>query len=136
MDCYPEYIKGYKDNYLIMSDGSKILYDDGKQKNAIERLDNADIEDMFYFTYRREKPTNIRNDAGRCRNESLFKYMYGSTPVEVRKHLVKVPWNGGYVLFSKINGAAAALAAVNRELQQRPELKKYLVSSALSIGDT
>lgn len=98
-------------------------------ENPIERLDHADIEDMFYFTYRRERPTGIRNDAGRCRNERLFKYMYGSTPAEVRKHLVKVPWNGSYVLFSKVNGAAAALAAVNRELQQHPELKKYLVSS-------
>ena len=129
MDCYPDYVKGYKDNYLIMSDGSKILYDDGQQKTPIERLDHADIEDMFYFTYRRERPTDIRNDAGRCRNERLFKYMYGSTPAEVRKQLVKVPWNGSYVLFSKVNGAAAALAAVNRELQQHPELKKYLVSS-------
>lgn len=55
--------------------------------------------------------------------------MYGSTPTEVRKQLVKVPWNGSYVLFSKVNGAAAALAAVNRELQQHSELKKYLVSS-------
>ena len=128
MDCYPDYVKGYKDNYLIMSDGSKILYDDGQQKTPIERLDHADIEDMFYFTYRRERPTDIRNDAGRCRNERLFKYMYGSTPAEVRKQLVKVPWNGSYVLFSKVNGAAAALAAVNRELQQHPELKKYLVS--------
>ena len=98
MDCYPDYVKGYKDNYLIMSDGSKILYDDGQQKTPIERLDHADIEDMFYFTYRRERPTGIRNDAGRCRNERLFKYMYGSTPAEVRKQLVKVPWNGSYCL--------------------------------------
>ena len=37
MDCYPDYVKGYKDNYLIMSDGSKILYDDGQQKTPIER---------------------------------------------------------------------------------------------------
>ena len=78
MHCYPDYVKGYENNYLIMSNGSKILYDDGKQKTPIERLDHADIEDMFYFTYRRERPTGIRDDAGRCRNERLFKYILNS----------------------------------------------------------
>ena len=30
--CYPQFVKGYKDNCLILSDGSTLVYDDGQQK--------------------------------------------------------------------------------------------------------
>ena len=32
MKAYPDFVKGYSDNKLMMSDGSTIVYDDGKKK--------------------------------------------------------------------------------------------------------
>jgi hypothetical protein len=45
MKCYPDFVKGYKDGKLIMSDGSTLVYDDGRQKSFVEKLDDADPEE-------------------------------------------------------------------------------------------
>ena len=36
---------------LVMADGRRHVYDDGKQKKAAELIENADIEDMFHWSY-------------------------------------------------------------------------------------
>ena len=129
MKCYPNYVKGYRDGKLLMSDGSTIVYDDGRKKSFVEKLDDADPEDMFAFKYdRKAAAPAYLDDAGRSRCEQLFKKMYGSTQAEVRRHLVKVPWFGQTVLFTSVNGAADSLKAVARELAKMPQYKQYFRS--------
>lgn len=130
---YPNQIKGYADNRLIMMDGSTIVYDDGKQKTHVQQMDNTDVEDMFAQPY----DTTIWNpardyDPGRARCEQLYKYMYGKTKTEVMSHLVKVSWFGQKLPFTSINGAADSLRAVEKELKSTlpASYQKYFAQSS------
>lgn len=136
MKCYPDFVKGYKDGRLQMSDGTTIVYDDGRSKTFEQKLDDADPEDMFAFKYDRtaSKPEYLQ-DAGRSRCEALFKKMYGNTAAQVQSKLVSVKWfdaNGNYggssVKFTPVNGAADHLKAVAAELAKMPQFKKYYKS--------
>ena len=130
MKAYPDHVKGYKDGRLIMKNGVSFIYDDGRKKGFVEKMDNPDIEDMFSFKY--DQTANqpaFMQDAGRCRHAAFFKSMYGHNAAEVRSHLIAVPWFGEKVMFTKINGAADSLKAVANELKRHPELKRYLKSS-------
>ncbi|MCM1290876.1 MAG: M15 family metallopeptidase [Prevotella sp.] len=130
LDVYPASIKGYEEGCLIMADGSRILYDDGKEKNFVEMLDNSDPEDMFFTPYSSTSiPPEYLHDAGRSRSEKLFKSMYGNSESAVRKNLVNVDWHGETVKFTKVNGAADALRRVAADLAKEPELARYLKSS-------
>lgn len=100
MKTYPHFVKGYENGYLLMSDGTKLLYDDGREKTFLQKLDDSDPEDMFAFKYDRKSWTpEYLQDAGRSRCEPLFKKMYGASEAEVRKNLISVSWFGGKVLF-------------------------------------
>lgn len=136
MKCYPDFVKGYKDGKLQMSDGTTLVYDDGKKKSFEQKLDDADVEDMFAFRYSRQWGTpDYLQDAGRSRSEQLFKKMYGSNASQVQSKLVDVKWfdaNGNYggasVKFTPVNGAADHLKAVAAELAKMPQFKKYYKS--------
>lgn len=130
MKAYPDYVKGYEAGYLLMSDGTRILYDDGKKKTFEQRLNNADPEDMFYIAYDRSnwRPGYL-HDPGRIRCEALYKKMYGASASAVQKKLVTVKWFGQNVRFTKVNGAADALRKVAAEIARHPELRKYVKSS-------
>ena len=130
MDAYPDWVTGYENGEVILSDGTHIVYDDGKEKTFDQILDNGDIEDMFYVAY--EIPENepaYLADAGRSRNEQLFKKMYGSSPNAVNKNLVQVSWFGQSLPFTSVNGAADQLRKVAEELAKHPEYSKYLKSA-------
>ena len=143
MEVYPDFVKGYKNGNLVMSDGSTIVYDDGRKKSFVELLDDADPEDMFTFTYDLNSWTPGKmQDAGRSRCEALFKKMYGNSAKAVSSKLVAVRWpfgaatNGGgvnknikTVKFTTVNGANKQLEKVVAELEQHPELHKYLAQS-------
>ena len=101
---YPDFVKGYENGYLLMADGTKMQYDDGRKKSFEQKLDDADPEDMFAFKYDRRSWTPA--------------YLQDA-----------VPWFGEKVLFTTINGAADSLRAVAKELEKHPELHSYLKSS-------
>lgn len=128
--AYPDFIERIADNRVIFNDGTSLTYDDGRVKDFGTLLDDGDIEDMFFVPY---DPSGNRpeylHDAGRSRNEALFKKMYGNSAAAVRKNLVKVAWFGKNVDFTAINGAADSLRKVAAELEHYPQLKKYLASS-------
>lgn len=129
IEAYPDFIKGYRDNRIIFRDGSEMIYDDGRDKSFVQKLDDADIEDMFSFRYDTSSwIPEFQQDAGRSRNEALFKKMYGRSAAEVRKHLVSVPWFGQSVLFTTVNGAAEHLKAVRDELAKLHGMRAYLKS--------
>ena len=124
-------IIGFEDNKRVFADSTMLEYDDMREKTLDEALDEADVEDMFREPYQRtDIPTN---DAGRIRSDALFRKLYGSTYAEVSKNLVNVSWcpkNVGQTLkFTSLYGAADSLAIVSRELDERPELAKYLKSA-------
>lgn len=128
--AYPQKIKGYADNQIIFTDGSKMQYDDGRKKDFDTMLDNSDIEDMFWCAYvdNGNAPEYLA-DAGRSRCDALFKKMYGSSAQAVQHTLVPVKWFGQTVNFTAVNGAADSLRAVAAELAKYPDLKKYFQSS-------
>lgn len=129
IEAYPDFISGYDDNAILFNDGTKMTFDDGKEKDFATMLDNSDVEDMFYKPYKSDGRPEYLADAGRSRCEALFKKMYGDSEGSVRSKLVDVAWQGSKVRFTPVNGAADSLAAVNRELSSLPHLRKYLDSS-------
>lgn len=130
ISAYPDFIKSYNNGYIEFKDGTSMLYNDGKEKTFDEKLDNSDLEDMFYVPYALPNPKpEYLADAGRSRNEALFKKMYGNSAAAVQKNLVNVPWFGQNVKFTSVNGAAEQLKKVAAELAKYPELRKYLKSS-------
>lgn len=130
MMAYPRFVVGYKNNDLLLADGTQMQYDDEREKSFEEKLDDADPEDMFAFTYKRtEEQPDYLQDAGRGRCEALFKMMYGSNEAAVRQRLVQVEWFGEQILFTPVNGAADSLHAVAQELTNHPKLHPFLKSS-------
>jgi len=126
---YPQ-IVGCKHNHIIWSDGTKMLYNDTKPKRDFNYLlNNADIEDMFRYSYidgpYSNPPKNY--DPGRIRNGAFFKKMYGSSAREVRRHLRTINWFGRHLRVTTINGIDRKLQAIERELKALgPRYTKYL----------
>lgn len=138
--AYPEVIKGFDKEALILKDGTRLPLSDGREdKSFNELLDNPDIGDMFAFDYPagaspQQPPLNF--DPGRIRNEALFRALYGDCKKgQVEPRMRPVAWvpghGGGKLAVNASNGAADALEAVSRELDRlSPDFKKYLVPSA------
>lgn len=130
MECYPQWVKGFENNSLILADGSKITWDDGKKKSFVELLNHSDVQDMFAFKYDRSVTVpSYQQDPGRNRCEALYKKMYGASSAAVDRNCVRVNWFGQRLPFNSNNGAADSLKAVANELAKHPELKKYLKSA-------
>ncbi len=130
IDAYPAFGITFADGKLLFSDGTAIVYDDGREKSFTEKLDDCDVEDMFSMTYDVEAdiPAYL-DDCGRGRCEALFKKMYGRNEAEARSHLVSVKWFGQNIQFTEVNSAADQLKRVAAELAQKPELRKYLTGA-------
>lgn len=134
IEAYPDFVKGYEADSLMLAGGTRMLYDDGREKSFEEKLDDADPEDMFAFIYDRSgKQPDYLQDAGRSRCDTLFKIMYGNSEAAVRQKLIRVEWFGEQVLFTPVNGAADSLRAVAKELAEHPELRPYLKSSGTFV---
>ncbi len=133
--AYPGIISRVEHNMVTFKSGKKIPYDDFAKKTTEELLENPDIQDQFYYVYNLGAPEK-NNDAGRIRNDAFFKEIYGSSKEEVAKNLTTVIWCPKLVNvklnFSKVNNANLALTKVSKELDEHPELKKYLTN----IGGT
>ena len=128
VDSYSS-IKACKNNYIIMQNGQRFIYDDGRVKSFKELLNHPDIEDMFKFKYPKKFIWNMPKnyDPGRIRYEPLFRAIYGNSASEVKANLVKIKWvDGRYIRVTKKEGVAKALQAVANELKKYPRLKKYL----------
>ena len=131
MDVYPNQGITYNQNKIWFPDSTFIVYDDGKEKDFVTKLDDCDIEDMFSMKYvRGSNPPDYLSDCGRGRSEQLYKKMYGSNEAAVRHNLVKVDWFGQKIPFTSVNGANKHLEDVAKELSKKPELRKYLVKAS------
>ena len=138
--AYPGELERIEGGVLVWRDGTRMPLDDGKgAKPFAEWLDHPDIEDMLAVPYPAgdlAAPPAKDVDPGRARNEAFFNKVYGDCRKgEVEKNLASVVWlpkkTGQKLPFSKINGAAKALDAVSRELDELPaEFDVYLFPSA------
>lgn len=129
---YYQDIDTIKNNIIIFKNGKSLKFDDNIQKNGFELLDNADIEDQFRFDYNLSKNASSNTDAGRIRNETFFKFIYGASAAEVQKNLVTIVWCPSFVnqriQVTKKCDVADSLQKVSLALDKHPEWKKYLTS--------
>ncbi len=141
VDAYPDFLAGYEDNVIIWHDGTRMTFDDGRDKAFQERLSDPDLEDQFYAEY----PRGLRGvpplenvDPGRVRHEPFFKKMYGDCkddPRAVSSRLEEVVWlpenHGKTLRVTSVNGVADALQKVSNALDKLPgRFMKYLRPSA------
>jgi hypothetical protein len=118
---------------LVMRDGTRIIYDDGKKKTFEQKLNDPDLEDMLSQAYdpgpvKAAVPVDF--DPGRFRVDAFFSAVYGAGKAKVKAGLTPVDFLGTRVWFNKSNGAAQALERVAGELRQivkqRPDLSDYI----------
>jgi hypothetical protein len=127
--AYPDFLERVEGNALVWKDGTRMTIDDQRgAKDFATLLASPDLKDMFYARY----PAGVRaqapatdSDPGRVRHEPFFHKMYGDCRKgEVQAKLVDVVWLprkwGKTLRVSSINGVAARLAAVSRELDDLP----------------
>jgi hypothetical protein len=83
-----------------------------------------------YTTGLSKEPPAPNFDPGRIRNEPFFLKLYGGTEKEVEKNLTVITWCpklvGQQVRVTRINGIDKKLTQISKELDEHPELKKYL----------
>lgn len=129
IESYPEKISGFHENRIVWRDGDTMLYDDETTKTIVEKMDNADIEDMSFQVYQNDTVEPF-NDAGRIRCDKFFKKMYGTNPNAVKDSLTSIVWCpklvNQKVRITKINHVDKQLQKVSDELDEHPEWEKYL----------
>lgn len=150
LDAYPDHLSRIESNTLIWSDGTRTAIDDGvTDKDASDRLNDADVQDMFVQPYpagRPSAPPAVDFDPGRVRNSAFLKKIYGDcASKDYQSRLTQVTWlpkkSGRIVSFNATNGAARQLAKVSDELDRLPAvfddyLTPVITSECRDIGGT
>ncbi|QBN17552.1 M15 family metallopeptidase [Flavobacterium nackdongense] len=131
LQVFPKQIIGYKENKIIFSDNSTLIYDDFKKKNNQELIENPDIEDQFRFVYKKANWNSIPTvDSGRIRNEAFFKKVYGNSKSDVASKLVEIIWCPKLVnqkiKITTVNGVNEIFKKLSAELDQHPEFVEYI----------
>jgi hypothetical protein len=120
--AYPESVRGFHDGSVLLSDGTKLPWSDGRLKTADQRIDDPDLADMFAVAYPAGAGEGVpADDPGRARVTALFEALYGKKPP-----LEEVAWFGHKLPFNGRQGAAAALRRVASDLEKLPApLRKF-----------
>lgn len=135
MKAYPDCVKDYDGQSIIMSDNSKIPYTTVANKSHEELMNSTNLGEIFHYKYIKGKVPSIPKnyDPGRIGNEDLLKKMYGANSEEVQKHLVTIIWCPSLVnqklRVTSQNGVDKQLQKISDELDKHPELKDYLRSA-------
>lgn len=120
----------YADNKIFFKDDTYIIYDDKKQKDYLEMLDNSDLKDMFYVTYDRSVTLpSYLSDPGRLRCEAFFSKMYGNSKEEVQKNTTMVNIFGIDFEITRINRVNEKLKNISIEAEKCAEFKEYFTKN-------
>lgn len=137
--AYPDYVAGLEGNDVVFKDGTRLPFDDGRDKTFEEWLAGPDIEDMFRLPYPRGRAAGApaqNFDPGRARNAAFFSKIYGDCRKPgFSKSLVAVAWlpskTRQRLLVTTINGVAEKLKAISAELDALPaKFNVFLVPAA------
>ncbi|MEP6563587.1 MAG: M15 family metallopeptidase [Mesorhizobium sp.] len=121
-------------NILTWTDGTTMVWDDGKTRDADALLDSPDIEDMFHFVYPPASAGALVPaddfDPGRIRNQAFFEKLYGGSAAAVGKHIADVKWlpklGKKVVQVSRLFGIDGRLSKVSDALEAMPaQLSRY-----------
>ena len=137
--AYPGFVAGIDGNDVVFTDGTRLPFDDGKNKTFEEWQREPDIEDMFRIPYPRGAPATPparEFDPGRARNLDFFTKIYGDCRKQgFMKSLTTIAWLPSKakqkIEVTTINGVAEKLKAVSAELNALPaRFDVFLVPSA------
>ncbi len=120
---------------LRLSDGTRILYDDGaRDRTQAQMLEAPSMREAMALPYRPgpadpAAPLPASGDSpGRRRVQAFFQAAYGKDKREVGAALTAIPFAGTSLSFNARHGAAAALqragARLARILEEKPELRR------------
>lgn len=117
--------------WVVRLSKSSLPYDDGVSKNAIQRIETPDLEDMFSERYRIgpiRKVQRAEEDPGRARVEALFMARYGRTQGAVAAALLPVDFVGTRVRVHRLVVPAfrAVVARLQPLLQKKPALREFV----------
>lgn len=127
--AYPSTLQGVDGNELVFRNGTRMLIDRRRVASTHEDLlAHADLKAMLAQPYglgQLGRVPDVNEDPGRARATEFFQKIYGDCfKGGVAADLVDVVWLptkwGKPLKFSKLNGAAARLEAVSRELDTLP----------------
>jgi hypothetical protein len=131
--AYPEAVRGLQYSAggwaMILDSGERVLYSDGKSVPFEERMGDADLSSVLAQPYSFgpvSLPAMEGIDPGRVRNYPLLNAAYGKTKAEVMRNLETVHFLSVSVPFNRRNGAAAALRAVVQDIENDPELYRFM----------
>jgi hypothetical protein len=113
--------------FAAVPDGTRIPFDDRKNKSFEERLGSPDVKDIFLTPYRAGaiRPVEEENDdPGRVRVEAIFAATYGPKPEAAQ---VRVSFLGMTVrVHEKIAPALARVATRLKDARSNPSLAPFL----------
>ena len=111
---------------VVLKDGARLVWDDGKAKTFEEKLASPDLEDQLSLAYPAgplSAPPTENDDPGRIRVDAFFRSIYGADRQQVKTRLITVPWlpkrAGKSVRFNRANNAAHQLSMVSAKLDDR-----------------
>jgi hypothetical protein len=122
---------------VVLSDGARVVYDDGRARTPEQTADDPDLKSMFVQPYplgpvTAEPP--LWFSPGRQRVQALFFALYGHNQAEVRAQLRPVRFFNQTIPFNARQGAAEAFARVAARLERLaasdPGIRKFLLPAS------